>query len=171
MFYFRLFPKIQQQVDSTNIELIDITIRSRVLNYIQEELKKENSQGAIRLYLNEQYKRPEEISYELYSSYDYAWTILVLNEVYDLKNDWVLPQEILDKKIKREYGTLDNAQQTFVEFYDEYGYEVSSTDQSVRERITAFEKIIYENELKKDVKVFDPSIISRIQADFERDLA
>ena len=94
----------------------------------------------------------------------------MLNEVYNLKDDWALSQELLDKKIKREYGTLDNAQQTFVEFYDEYGYEVSPTDKNVHERITAFEKIIYENELKKDVKVFDPSIISRIQADFERDL-
>ena len=170
MFYFRLFPKIQQQVDSTNIELIDITIRSKVLSYIQKELKKENGQGAIRLYLNEQYKKPEEISYELYSSYDYAWTILVLNEVYNLKDDWAVSQELLDKEIKREYGTLYNAQQTFVEFYDEYGYEVSPTDKNVHKRITAFEKIIYENELKKDVKVFDPSIISRIQTDFERDL-
>ena len=170
MLYFRLFPKIHQEINSTPVELIDITVRSKVLSYIHKELKKEDSQGAIRLYLNEYYKRPEEISYELYSSYDYTWTILILNNVYNIHEDWVKSQEILDKEIKRKYGTLEKSQQTFVEFYDEYGNEVDARDPNVHQRISAFEKFMLINEIKKDVKVFDPSIISRIQADFERDM-
>ncbi len=170
MFYFRTFPKRLQKVDSTQIELIDITIRSKVLSYVKEEAKKENNQGAVKLYLNDRYKRPEQISFELYSTYDYTWTILVLNEIYNIHTDWVMPEEVLEKRIRREYGTFDNAQQTFVDFYDEYGYEVSSSDPSVKSRVSAFEKIFLKNEEKKDVKVFDPSIISKIQADFERDM-
>ena len=106
----------------------------------------------------------------MYSSYDYTWTILILNHVYDINRDWAVSQEVLDKRIKRKYETLEKAQQTFVEFYDEYGYEVDARDSNVHKRLSAFEKYVYENELKKDVKIFDPSIISRIQSDFERDL-
>lgn len=170
MFYFRLFPKINHQIDSTNIELIDLTTRSKVLSYIYEEIRKENYQGAIRLYLNDPIKKPEEISNEMYSSYDYTWTILILNHVYDINRDWAVSQEVLDKRIKRKYETLEKAQQTFIEFYDEYGYEVDAGNPNVHQRVSAFEKYVHENELKKDVKIFDPSIISRIQSDFERDL-
>ena len=166
MFYFRLFPKIEQELEnSAKVQLVDISIRSKVLNYL-----KENNHLTIDTYLIERDERPEEISYELYSSYDYTWTILVLNNVYNIHEDWFLPQKILDKKILREYGSFANAQQTILSYIDEFGYEVSSLDSKIKKRITAFEKIVKENEEKREVKVFSPEIISRIQFDFESNM-
>ena len=37
MFYFRLFPKIEQELEnSAKVQLVDISIRSKVLNYLKE---------------------------------------------------------------------------------------------------------------------------------------
>ena len=166
MFYFRLFPKIEQEIEnSAKIQMVDISIRSKVLNYL-----KENNHLTIDTYLIERDERPEEISYEIYSSYDYTWTILVLNNVYNIHVDGFFPQIILDNKFLIEDASFVNAYKSIISYIDQFGYEVSSTDSKIKKRITAFEKIVKENEKKREVKVFSPEIITRIQFDFESNI-
>lgn len=165
MLYFKLFPKIEYETESGSISLVDITVRSKVLDYVRN-----NDHLTIETYLIERDERPEEVSYEVYSSFDYTWSILALNKVYNIHEDWLLPQEVLDRKIIRQYGSLEIAQRTIIEYYDNYGYQVSSSDPNIQSRVSAFEKIVKENEDKRKVKFFSPEIISKIQADFESDL-
>tara|TARA_Y100001972_G_C7485354_1_gene246431 strand:- start:110 stop:610 length:501 start_codon:yes stop_codon:yes gene_type:complete len=165
MLYFKLFPKIEYETETSTVSLVDITVRSKVLDYVRN-----NHHLTIDTYLIERDERPEEVSFEVYSTFDYTWSILALNKVYNIHLDWFRPQEVLDRQIIREYGSLENAQQTIVEAYDEYGYEVDKSDPNVRSRVSAFEKIVTENENKREVQVFSPDIISRIHADFESDL-
>ena len=173
MLYFRFFPKIEYEQDSSKISLIDLSVRSKVLNYL-----KQNNKLTIDDYVIEQNEKPEEVSYEVYSSYDYTWTILALNDVYSIHNDWYVPPEILDRKILHEFGdgtgsieiAYKNAQDKIVSYYDVYGYEVSSTDRQIDKTVSAFDRIMEENERKRYIKVFSPTIIRRIQADFESDL-
>ena len=139
--------------------MTDISIRFKMLDY----LKKNNNNLSILKYEIENNERPEEISFEIYGSYDYTWSILLLNNVYNLYEDWLVPEEILDKKIISKYGSLENAQSIFVEFYDEYGYEVSSSDKNLKSRVSVYEKLFTENRKKKIIDVFDPRIIRKIQ--------
>lgn len=166
MLYFKKFPQTIQFVDSTPVFLTDISVRFRMLEYI----KKNNEGLSILKYKIENDERPEEVSFEVYDSYDYTWTILLLNNVYNLHEDWYIPQEILDKKIIDEYGSLENAQNIFVEFYDEYEYEVSVTDPNVKSKVSVYEKMFLENRKKEIIDVFDPRIIRKIQNDFESDM-
>ena len=166
MEYFKLFPKITTQVNSENVVMTDISIRFKMLDY----LKKNNNNLSILKYEIENNERPEEISFEIYGSYDYTWSILLLNNVYNLYEDWLVPEEILDKKIISKYGSLENAQSIFVEFYDEYGYEVSSSDKNLKSRVSVYEKLFTENRKKKIIDVFDPRIIRKIQNDFQSDI-
>ena len=163
MLYFKQFPRTNYQIGSTLVPMVDITVRFKMLEYV-----KNNNEGlSILKYKIENYERPEEISFELYDSYDYTWTILLLNNVYSLHEDWLISEEILDSNIIREYGSLENAQNIFVEFYDEYGYEISSTDPNVKSRVSVYEKIFKENRKKEIIDVFDPRIIRKVQNDFE----
>ena len=163
MLYFKQFPRTNYQIGSTLVSMVDITVRFKMLEYV-----KNNNEGlSILKYKIENDERPEEISFELYDSYDYTWTILLLNNVYSLHEDWLISEEILDSNVIREYGSLENAQNIFVEFYDEYGYEISSTDPNVKSRVSVYEKIFKENRKKEIIDVFDPRIIRKVQNDVE----
>ena len=166
MLYFKNFPKTVNFVNSKPVFMTDISVRFKMLDY----LKKNNEGLSILKYKIENDERPEEISFELYDSYDYTWTILLLNNVYNPHEDWLISEEILDSSVIREYGSLENAQNIFVEFYDEYGYEVSASDSNVKSRVSVYEKVFKENRKKEIIDVFDPRIIRKVQNDFESDM-
>lgn len=166
MLYFKQFPRIDYQVGLNSISMIDISVRFKMLDY----LKKNNDNLSILKYEIENNERPEEVSFEIYDSYDYTWSILLLNNVYNLHEDWLVPEEILDKKIISRYGSLEKAQSIFVEFYDQYGYEVSSSDENLKSKVSVYEKLFTENRKKRVIDVFDPRIIRKVQNDFESEI-
>lgn len=47
---------------------------------------------------------PETISQKRYGSTDWYWTILLLNNIIDVQNDWPLAADELDKIIELKYG-------------------------------------------------------------------
>ncbi len=51
---------------------------------------------------------PETISYEKYGSTEWYWTILLLNNIIDLNNDWPVDAIELDASIERAYGPRQN---------------------------------------------------------------
>lgn len=162
MLYFTEFPKTNVLIENKSVTLIDIFARVKLLDYI-----KNNQDFLIQNdYYIEHEKRPEQISYELYGSYDYTWIILTLNNVYDINTDWVMPQFVLDKRMISKYGSIENANRTVVAWYDRYGYEVSENSKQKVTKETAFQKIMRENELKKNIKVFTTISVKRIQRDF-----
>lgn len=167
MLYFREFPKVNYTIEGKSVNVVDITTRVKFLDYI----KNTNNNLIINNYSIENEKKPEDISFELYSSYDYTWSILMLNNVYNIFTDWVLPQDAIDKLIIKKYGTIENCQQTIVSWFDEHGYEVDKSSYSRKTYITAYEKIMKENDEKRNIRVFDSSVIAKVQIDLRRNLA
>jgi len=163
MYYFQEFPKTTYRVGSQSIDIVDITVRVKLLDYIK------NSRNNLTIidYEIENQKRPEEVSFELYETYDYTWTILILNDIYNVYSDWIKPQELIDKEIIREYGSIENANKTIVRYLDKDGYEIGPTSKNKHSVETAFEKIMRENEAKKMIKVFDPAVVFRVQSDLK----
>lgn len=225
MHFFTKFPKETfSYPHGYSLQLIDIGVRIKLLDYIQ---KNNISRVGIREnYEIQNYKRPEQIAYELYDNYDYTWTILILNNVYNVYEDWLQPVDLVEKKLIQKYGSVEKSNETPVAYYSEFGYEVAEstlakigqdfnqreenyvllerTDVQIEEyrrkdlnendsvwieklneedrvksldeigrviknrgpkKETAYEKAMRENEAKRFIRVFEPNIIFRIQAD------
>lgn len=164
MKYFTLFPKTTVNIDNKAVSMVDISVRVKLLDYI-----KNNQDSLLQSdYFIENEKRPEQVSYELYDSYNYTWTILILNNVYNIFEDWVLPQDVIDKRLIREYGSLEEANRKIVRWFDRYGNEVSSRSKGIASYETAFQNIMRENDKKKNIKVFSDISVLKIQNDFKR---
>ena len=73
MLFFKEFPKEKFNYNGRYTqELIDVTTRIKLLDYVKNH--KDLSQVGIRSnYEIFPGQRPEEISFELYESYDYVW--------------------------------------------------------------------------------------------------
>ena len=169
MLYFKQFPTTSITIDDVPIAMTDISVRFKMLEY----LKKQNdffTKNAILKYQIEYVTRPEEISFELYGTYDYTWSILLLNKVYNFQEDWLLSGEIFEKMIIEKYGSVENAENTVLYCLDEYGYEVSTSDKNIKTRVSAYEKLFEENEAKRIIDVFSPEIIRSLQNDFEKSI-
>jgi hypothetical protein len=55
-------------------------------------------------YTIQQGETPEQISNKTYGSPDWYWTILLINNIIDLTNDWPLSDYELDQSIDKKYG-------------------------------------------------------------------
>ncbi len=51
---------------------------------------------------------PEIISNRVYGSPEWYWTILILNNIIDVHNDWPVSDYELDLAIEKKYGTTQN---------------------------------------------------------------
>lgn len=51
---------------------------------------------------------PESISYDKYGSTEWYWTILLLNNIIDMNNDWPVDAVELDTSIEKQYGPRQN---------------------------------------------------------------
>lgn len=167
MHYFQEFPKVREQIGSQYVDVIDITTRVKFLDYLQ----KNESSLIIEDYQIKNGQRPEQVSMKLYSSYDFTWTILLLNKVYNIFEDWYQPQEIVDKKIVEKYGSIDACNRVIANWYDQYGYEVSPNNLNRAKSRTMLQKIIDENEAKKNIRVLSSKHIDQVQRNFRSLLA
>jgi len=60
-------------------------------------------------YTIQQGETPEQVSNKQYGSPDWYWTILILNNIIDINNDWPVSDYELDLAIEKKYGdTQDN---------------------------------------------------------------
>ena len=134
MHFFKEFPKEKFNYNGRySLEIIDITTRIKLLDYVKNH--KNLSEVGIRVdYEVFPGQRPEEISYNLYDTYDYTWTILILNDVYSVHEDWIQPNDLIEERLIREYGSIDNANRIPAAHYSEFGYEI---DESSKAKISA----------------------------------
>ena len=59
-------------------------------------------------YTVQQGETPEQISNTRYGSPEWYWTILILNNIIDVNNDWPLADYELDVSIEKKYGDKQN---------------------------------------------------------------
>lgn len=52
---------------------------------------------------------PDSIAYSMYGSSSWYWTILILNNITDINEQWPLEQDELDKVIANKYGDYENS--------------------------------------------------------------
>ena len=124
MSYFASFPRLiyPLTVDGTtlvNMTLVDIMIR------VNFKMTDEQLMKMTQPYDIESNDTPESISYKIYETPYYHWTILFTNNIIDPITDWYMSDEILLKYCQDKYGDAIDSPSCIV---DDYGNIVGSAD-------------------------------------------
>ena len=161
---FRFYPKIQYAVDDYDtLTAIDITKRIKITEYV-----KNTAVVSSRSYFVQDGELPEHIATKLYSKPTYAYTILLVNEIHNVFEEWPRSDYEFEKYIKNKYGSVELAKGLPTRWFDSNGVQMSlnfwtGIEDDKKYSLNDFE---YEEELnnkKKNIKILIPSIIPRIE--------
>lgn len=124
---------------------------------------------------------PHMISYKLYGTVDYWWTVLMMNNIYDFDSQWPRGYEQLNDFIEKKYpgknrtdvhhylnenGLIADLLSLRIELDVETDDEVF--DEQELEPVTIEEFEIGLNEAKRNIILVDPDYISVVQTQFEK---
>lgn len=116
-------------------------------------------QNLYQYYTAKDNETPEIISHKFYKSTQYHWVIMVLNQRFDVWNDY--PRS--DATIRRYVSDLDGVHHYINdqgEIVDAYTYP--------RIPVTNYEHAISENEKKRIIKVLQPSYLAEFISVFQQ---
>ena len=105
---------------------------------------------------------PESISYSLYGSADYCWTIFIINTLFDRFYDFPLANDQFNSYIIEKYGSIAAAQTPYKYYItDPYAGQLevnlqTYTNSSLPKTIqTAYDWELTQNEAKRTFKVIN----------------
>jgi len=115
---------------------------------------------------------PEIVSENLYDSPHYNWVIMILNNIYDYRNDWVIDSYSFDKYIIEKYGSIEEAQGMINHYVDSRGLIVDSNNVSTTGIFDAVPVYAYEyehllNESKRQIKVLSKNMLTKVLKNFK----
>lgn len=108
-------------------------------------------------YIIKDWESPENIAYKLYGSCDYAWIILLANNIINPYTDWLLTNDELEEYIDNKYG--DTASD--IHHYEANGliyYEPVTGAVSVTNSEYEYDK----NEKKRKIYVVHPDALQQV---------
>lgn len=158
--YFNKFPSILYDFDigskTSVIQLKDIT---RNIRFRRDVL------ANITIY--DEYDimdgdTPELIAEKLYGNAQYHWIVMLINEVYDYRKDWVLSQYDLDQYITKKYGSAKYD----VHHYTLNGFIVDS-DTAGASSVSNYDYEIAINESKRRIKIVPKYLIDKILTEYK----
>lgn len=101
---------------------------------------------------------PDILADRIYGSSQYHWVLLLVNEKYDIYNDWPLSYEVLNNYIVEKY-TLEMIGD--VHHYEKDGYIVLS-DVYGATAVSNWDYEVSENDKKRLIKIVHPSLIKQL---------
>lgn len=143
------YPKITYGSDI----LTDISRR-----FIIENIKTSSSEDIYFDYLIKNWKSPENLAYDFYGSCDYVWAILIINNIVNPFEDWLLSDSEIKERIKSKYPNT---------MYDIHHYEkngiiyAKEVDGAIP--ITNYDYEMDKNEKKRKIKVIYPEIVKNME--------
>ena len=128
--------------------------------FVIHNIDTDHSRNIYFEYMIKNWKAPEHIAYDYYGSCDYVWLVLVINNIIDPVNDWLLQDEELKQLVVQKYGR----ENTYgVHHYERdgiiYDHFVSGATM-----ITNYEYENNINEQKRKIKIIYPEFVSEIEA-------
>ena len=124
-------------------------------------------------------ERVDQISYRIYDTVDYWWTILLFNNIYDLEEQWPRSEKSLRRYIEKKYpynnlGDLHHYETIDGVYMDLRALKLEYNIHDENELISVFGLIpvsIYDheyilNESKRSIKIVDPDMIGQVITQF-----
>lgn len=111
---FSFYPKVNYSVnDFDKIRAIDINASLKLRDYIK------NYRGIKYLpYVVQDGERPDNVSYNNYQDPSYDWLILLVNDIYNIYDEWPKSSQELERHIIAKYGSISAASSTIKYYYD-----------------------------------------------------
>jgi hypothetical protein len=163
MSIFKFYPKIAYKVNNTDyLKATDITNSVRIRDFF-----KSNSGISYRPYVIKDGERPDSVSYNLYNTVDYDWVILLVNDIYNIYDDWPKDMESFNTWIEETYDTIAYATSTVKYYYDSKGNIIDYTTWQALSSSQRNDESIYQYELRKNInkskiKVVSPQYITNL---------
>jgi hypothetical protein len=147
MSIFNFYPKIAYKVNSTDyLKAIDITNSIRIRDFF-----KSNSGIAFRPYVIKDGERPDSVSYNVYDTVDYDWVILLVNDMYNIYDDWPKDMESFNTWIEESYDSISYATSNVKYYYDSKGNIIDYTTWQALSSSQRNDESIYQYELRKNI--------------------
>lgn len=173
--YFSNFPQTLYQVNPPRpgereefVTLTDITKNVRFKKEILSNIT------LYDWYLIKEGDSIETTSEKLYGSPHYHWVLMLLNDMYDYRNDFPLESFQFDKYIIEKYGSIQTAKSTISFYRNELGYVVDSdnvnpiTGLSDAEAVYAYDHELAVNDQKRRIKIISPEMLAVVLDNFRR---
>jgi hypothetical protein len=119
---FNLYPKINFKVNDYDIvRAIDLSFTFKV----GEQLKSYKGISYYS-YTIQDGERPDSVSTKFYNTPNFDWIILLVNNMYNVYEDWPKDTLTLERYIIEKYGSISNANTTVKYYYDADGDIIDS---------------------------------------------
>lgn len=159
------YPKINFKLDSyDSVRAIDITSSIRIKKFIKEYRGIGYSPYVIR-----DGERPDTVSYKIYKDSTLDWLILLVNDMYNIYDDWPKDQETFNRYIVEKYGSISAASSEVKYYYDANNniidlttYNSLPSSQKKLESSLDYEQRLNIN--KSKIRVVQPQYIGAIES-------
>lgn len=187
--YFTSFPTVQYdttgKAPNQYQTVKNIMTRQKLKASIVEDIT------AYYPYFVQEGERVDTVSYNYYGTTDYAYLILLINNIIDPLFDWPLSSRDFDNYMNNKYGNIEAAQGETKYYYQIIRAEVPQTnysdrvdevklivdqttydslDSNVRKTVSSYDYEVELNDLKRYVKVIDRDIITNVDYQFKREM-
>lgn len=95
MDYFKKFPLIEYDFTTTE-DVKQLMVLSDISTRVQSFYDANSNDNLFSPYTIRNYDTPEKISFNLYGTTSYYWTIMYVNNLFDMFNDWPMTDDELD---------------------------------------------------------------------------
>lgn len=163
-----------RQEDGTQILLNDITTFATFSDTWKKDVRTQMP------YSIRDGELPHMISFRLYGTVDYWWTILLLNDIYDFDSQWPRNHEVLNDYIDRKYpGKARDDVHHYINGHGlvadllslriAYGTQDDAEviNRAGLEAVSIEEFEIAVNESKRNIMLVDPDYISAVQKEYD----
>jgi hypothetical protein len=106
---------------------------------------------------------PEIVAEKIYGNAEYHWVVMLVNERFDYRADWVMDYPRLSVYIQDKYGVNADSPHHYVD--DKGNIVHSSAPGAVSISNRQYEEDL--NEKKRRIKLISPELLNRILTDFD----
>lgn len=100
--FFKYFPTINYKADGYDTPLTDISIA-----FIKKKLFADSAY-LFRRYTIIEGETPEAVSYKLYGTTRFHWTLIFMNDIVDVMTDWFMSSDLLLEFTEAKYPLIEN---------------------------------------------------------------
>ncbi len=172
MKYFKHFPKIlySSTSDSNGVlkdyhKCTNITVSAKF-----REAVLKNSVVFYPYVVNDG-DRPDIIAHKYYGSPDYAWVVLLCNEMLDPLFDWPLTYQDFVGFLRTKYGSVETTQSTVKHYLNKNGFVIDyntylDLPESDRDTETIYDWEMQLNEDKREIQLLEDIHLPRVLDEF-----